>query len=1285
MKSLGTTATNTPKVTNDEINKLLDSIGVDLSKSVPMSAASPVAGTDSLLALSRDLGIDLGPSTASLMSPPPPHSTPMPNIGGVRPQVQPNVSASPATPSPHPSVAVNVNQPVRSGPISMPTSPALMGLGGAGVPRAAALNTASTTPMRTPHINPSSTPSTPSVSGGQAAQRTHQTSSSASAAVQSQRPAQQPQFRPSTGRPQRPTAPNTARRPPPGTQQYQQQQQMQQQQQAMQGGVRPNMSFNSSPSSSPALSATSQGQRSQQRPQMAVPGNRPTMRPRPHHGPAGANRGPRDSASPAGSPRSGSPVNQNRPQQQRPHPQQQQQQQRRMQTSHQQQGRPQHPQQQQHPLARPVGRPPNRPPNAGGASDMTSWLTDVMRSLPADRQERLAELLRGFQTGAIPPQVFLQQAQEMLGARFSDLVAVTQNRTQPRPQAPSQMTQQAQSQMRPVGLVRPQAQMGVGPQNPLGVSISRPGMQMSGPMSSSSPAPMQQAMSGTAMSPVLSMHSPDGGQNLQMMQQLLLNRQQQQGNAGQPGMPNMMPLAMQGGIAPTQHPMPQMPMGLNPGVPTQAHNFDDLITRFRTIITFPSIPHQQLTVLSNQLNAYTAALNDRTGPNANIPDEERSKKLMQISSLQSLIVRRQQGQQPQVKQEHGSTPLASEPGSRAASPKPERKKKSSAGKAKADGEGSKGKKRAADSRRSDSPAPRGSGKRAKTGDAQGPEPNIDTLATQLALAGPLLSLDTVSSISGSRGGANTDLTAGWSANQMGDDLPDVYVDMAATSSSRVASRVPASRTSTMATNDDASDSDDDRNKARERSSPKPQQARKPREKREKERSGTGGGSGGDMFSIDDVIGYAGVDLREESDVFLHGQVPHSYSDAPMHIDDDTPAVLTYSIDGVDITRERSKPVDFADRNVLEKLIAKACKNAHISAVSSDVAPYLSCALHDRLRTFMELVSAAAYHRTRTQTLPPPPLDPLTRLPLYKITPNLDVKKQLSVLERVDRIREERHEQELHDREQRNLIEHQQPEGDAQKDSDAPHQAPGAADGGAEGGNGSGGNAAEAVPQSGPSENGEPPRPASAIKRQKKKDDGAETPSYTSKNMPDDLRNKISNLTALRAAGGVRKSWMNAATPAWLANATSAKATPSRMSTRSPQLSAKDDLDGVKASDLHRAQSTTALPTGSSSGKPMALDISIAGHKRTFSGVDTPGGQEAATPDSTAHVDSPSGFRSQRLPPPLLSHRSTSLSTPLTVTVRDCLFSLEREKLSGVRVGRGSGERVLIQAYNRYFL
>ncbi|KAI8319386.1 hypothetical protein GQ54DRAFT_265390 [Martensiomyces pterosporus] len=303
----------------------------------------------------------------------------------------------------------------------------------------------------------------------------------------------------------------------------------------------------------------------------------------------------------------------------------------------------------------------------------------------------------------------------------------------------------------------------------------------------------------------------------------------------------------------------------------------------------------------------------------------------------------------------------------------------------------------------------------------------------------------------------------------------------------------------------------------------------------------------------------------------HGS--HKRAPSESDAEDSEPLVATHMVDGVEITRDRAIGLVFANQQVLEALIAKVCKRAHIRAVSADVAPYLSFALQDRLRSFMELVSAAAYHRTRTQTLPPPPLDPLTRLPLYRITPHLDVKKQLAVIERVDRMREQTRERLLSEREQKN---HSHLAG-----SDAGDQSKG-------------------LP---------------SAKRHRKKDDGSsDAPVYTNKNMPDDVRNRISNQTALRAAGGIRKSWMNASTPDWLISASASKST-----------------------------------------------------ARTSSGAKPP--QPALASDPR--------------PPPLLSHRHTSLSAPLLITVRDCLFSLERERLSSVRVGRGGGERVLIQAYTKY--
>ncbi|KAJ2748856.1 hypothetical protein GGI19_005936 [Coemansia pectinata] len=150
-------------------------------------------------------------------------------------------------------------------------------------------------------------------------------------------------------------------------------------------------------------------------------------------------------------------------------------------------------------------------------------------------------------------------------------------------------------------------------------------------------------------------------------------------------------------------------------------------------------------------------------------------------------------------------------------------------------------------------------------------------------------------------------------------------------------------------------------------------------------------------------------------------------------------------------------------------------------------------------------------------------------------------------------------------------------------------------------------------------------------------------------MPDELRNKISNQTALRAAGGIRKSWM----------------TPS-------------DADGTSGK---RAPSVGGLTPSNGFGGTGSI---AHGHKRNRSSLGTASDFEGAVSASPGPDGStPTSFGSLRPPPPLASHRSTSLTTPLLVTVRDCLFSLERERLSNVRVGRGGGDRVLIRAYTKY--
>ncbi|KAJ2760203.1 hypothetical protein IWQ57_006364, partial [Coemansia nantahalensis] len=343
------------------------------------------------------------------------------------------------------------------------------------------------------------------------------------------------------------------------------------------------------------------------------------------------------------------------------------------------------------------------------------------------------------------------------------------------------------------------------------------------------------------------------------------------------------------------------------------------------------------------------------------------------------------------------------------------------------------------------------------------------------------------------------------------------------------------------------------------------------------------------------------------------------------------------------------------------LVAKICQDSRIQAVAADVVPCLVFAMQERLRSFMELVSAAAYHRTRTQTLPPPPLDPNTRLPLYKITPHLDVKKQLLVIERVDQLREQARQQRLTDREQRNEMDRLQPstsngsggeDGAARKGDDQPQaSAPPAADSAAAAGGSADAAAAardgEAARHAGEqtaagsgdrSDQLRSASSAGAAKRPRKKDE--ESSAYSSKNMPEEMQSKISNMTALRAAGGVRKAWMNSSTPSWLRGA---------------------PTDGGRG----------APPT------PATADAA------PWSGVASPGAHGGAEPAADPAAADEAAGSAPRAQASLLAHRPATLAAPLLVTVRDCLFSLERERVGSVRVGRGGGGRVLIQAFSRF--
>ncbi|KAJ2661415.1 hypothetical protein IWW48_002398 [Coemansia sp. RSA 1200] len=1056
-------------------------------------------------------------------------------------------------------------------------------------------------------------------------------------------------------------------------------------------------------------------------------------------------------------------------------------------------------------------RPQQRPqvsfgPGAGASSvDPSRWLVETMSKLPSDQQERLAGLFRGLQSKTIDFPMFMRDAKVIMGTKFQDLLVLMHNQG-----------------MRP-------ANMGIGPQQQQHRQASNPMARPNNPFSGLNVRPGIPHMSSTSLqmptsqgvqrnpmqgNPLVGQGSvPDqqildsSRNNMALMRQLLASQQAHDASTGGSGNTSVSKDTLSASLPASAYQNSQSAMmaaaagssgqdasvGNMGGFPAGSMGGvtpETLIARWRQIILNPVIPVEQLARLSMQLSSFGNLLASSTGPMAHMSEEARNQQFVQITKLQALIAQRQFARGSQAQK-----PTNSQPESRPESPKPEKKNKEPKKKvgAKATKEGGmpvRPKKRASESRRSGSPAPRPLSKKQKTGASTQSEADMDALTTQLALAGPSLSLDNISSISAARGGpgasGNAALVAGLTALQADEkDKSASYVDADSdydndsnvdyededdTPISTSLIRGGISRTESLGTgtyNSDAEqegnirgkdgykvkgrerevDSDRARagdkprdifaNKDKERAALKDTQ-RKYKEKREKDRGGAGGS--GDVFSIHDVIGYTGVDLREESEIIL-GSGVHDQQDAYKVRGAETgytrnASPLTRVIDGVEVSRTRSRETSFANSSLLEVLVSRSCKRLGIRAVSADVVPYLSLALQERLRSFMEMVSAAAYHRTKTQTLPPPPLDPSTRLPLYKITPHLDVKKQLLVLERIDKMKEHNRQKLLKEREQSNAMDPlQQADGEIDRnqgggsderrklvgssaDQSKPESALGASASSAAADTAStadnNGIDQQQSRQTNSMDTNDASKTAAGAKRSRKRDDSAtESPAYTSKNMPDDIRNKISNQTALRAAGGVRKSWMNASSANWLGGASAGK--PNARPVAGPRIAPQHPADTAdppgsatsQADDSLRSGGGLPLPnSGSQMARRTASISSASGSINNISSfVDASGStrsslehrrnrssaSNASDFDSVAVVSpAPEGAQTPLaqpalLRPPfgLLPHRSTTLAAPLLVTVRDCLFSLERERLGSARAGRGSGDRVLIQAYTKY--
>ncbi|KAI7881078.1 hypothetical protein K492DRAFT_187241 [Lichtheimia hyalospora FSU 10163] len=164
----------------------------------------------------------------------------------------------------------------------------------------------------------------------------------------------------------------------------------------------------------------------------------------------------------------------------------------------------------------------------------------------------------------------------------------------------------------------------------------------------------------------------------------------------------------------------------------------------------------------------------------------------------------------------------------------------------------------------------------------------------------------------------------------------------------------------------------------------------------------GGGGGGDRIDYDtltDVMGYAGVDLREEAEHFLKEG-------------DGTGAILP---DGVD----RSKIQDFMNGDMLRSRVLELAQPLQISNVDQDFISYLALATQERLRGLVEQMVDASKHRVMSQAgSAPPPLDERTGHPLYRIVVQQDPRKQLLAIERAEREEERKRKELLAERERR---------------------------------------------------------------------------------------------------------------------------------------------------------------------------------------------------------------------------------------------------------------------------
>ncbi|KAJ1963536.1 hypothetical protein IWQ62_003181, partial [Dispira parvispora] len=319
----------------------------------------------------------------------------------------------------------------------------------------------------------------------------------------------------------------------------------------------------------------------------------------------------------------------------------------------------------------------------------------------------------------------------------------------------------------------------------------------------------------------------------------------------------------------------------------------------------------------------------------------------------------------------------------------------------------------------------------------------------------------------------------------------------------------------------------------------------------------------DFDPISDVMGYAGVDLREESEgLFLDHQRRLTTGAKPSG----DGGASGDGGEGVD----RSKQQAFLDLGPLRHTVEVIMAKFHISQVDDDTLNYLALAAEDRLRTLVEQMVQASKHRTRSHNLAPPALDEQGH-PLYQIAVHQDVRKQLMALERVDKEQERQWKLHVLGREQRmHGPTEEAAVGDAAR-SQATVPMSRTASGAAPGGDSS---------------------QAAKVTKRRRREPTSAVSGALARSMSEDIRNKITNQTALLSVGAVRRSWMMAG------NNDASPATPSPAErVRSTSNLAKTPTVKQEAADGNAPSPTKTIkeePTGSDALTPSKISSPTSG-------------------------------------------------------------------------------------------